>query len=192
MSNRRLLGFEVSPLSQRAIAHEATALRGKLGDMSILSSDVKRVSMCQVLERMQDAQLLTLDIVFDGELNKIEADCLGTDIRIAESIYERAAEGCSRSNFTLAHELGHAILHCTEEPMSFAYSRNPVHAIYKDSEWQADTFASSFLAPYHLLDASITAAKIQAEFGLSLTASLVRMRSYRLERQRAARSDSLK
>ncbi|NDV93081.1 ImmA/IrrE family metallo-endopeptidase [Alteromonas sp. 345S023] len=185
MTYKRKLGFEVPPLSQKDIANKSLNLRKSLDEHAILSFSEKRVEMARVLERMEHHELITMQIVPNSILSGVEADCRGTHIRISESVYDNAVTGCPRSQFTLAHELGHAALHCSVEPVSFGFNRNTSHAIYRDSEWQADSFASCFIVPFTLLGKDTTAARIQSEFGLSMTASILRMKMYKLERQRA-------
>ena len=63
---------------------------------------------------------------------------------IRESVYNGACAGNGRDRFTLAHELGHILLH--RRGYSFARADVEVPA-YRDPEWQANTFASMLLLP---------------------------------------------
>lgn len=68
-------------------------------------------------------------------------------IIIREDVYERAVEGVPRDRFTLAHEIGHYIMH---RPSFISLARNHKKIkvpAYKDPEWQANTFAGELLAP---------------------------------------------
>lgn len=49
-----------------------------------------------------------------------------------------------RARFTLAHELGHLVLH--EGPALHRQTAMIKHKVFEDSEWQADYFAE-FLMP---------------------------------------------
>ena len=61
-----------------------------------------------------------------------------------------------RARFTVAHEIGHLILH-----EGFALARGAVrHKHYEDSEWQADTFAAELLMPTFLVNAEIERAAL--------------------------------
>ncbi|WP_417788699.1 helix-turn-helix domain-containing protein [Terasakiella pusilla] len=87
-------------------------------------------------------------------------------IRIREDVYEKAWDGDGRSRFTLAHELGHYLLHAD---IGLARSENSHdHPIYRDSEWQADTFAGGLLLPSEVLnkcrDADEAAEKCQTTY----------------------------
>lgn len=72
-------------------------------------------------------------------------------IKIREDVYLGAISGNGRDRFTIAHEIGHFILH---KPENIALARNEiVEAIpaYKNPEWQANTFAGELLAPPHII-----------------------------------------
>ncbi len=69
-------------------------------------------------------------------------------IYIREDIYNGACDGCPRDRLTIAHEIGHLILHKTD---NLSLARVPDDAripVYCDSEWQADVFAGELLAPH--------------------------------------------
>ena len=90
------------------------------------------------------------EIVEDREL---DADAIyypkDNMIVIRESVYNGAVEGDPRSRFTIAHEIGHAILH-TESRVALARNGESIPA-YMDPEWQANTFAAELLVPHHLI-----------------------------------------
>ena len=77
-------------------------------------------------------------------------------ITLSEESYDDLENGGARARFTLAHELGHVVLHPHEllrlssVPHSIAaYYRgeHQPHKIFYDTEWQADSFAGAFLMP---------------------------------------------
>lgn len=64
---------------------------------------------------------------------------------IREDIYERAVAGLARDRFTLAHELGHLLLHTG---VRFARHVDPQTVkAFRSSEWQANCFAGELLVP---------------------------------------------
>ena len=79
-----------------------------------------------------------------------KTDVLGGTIYIKDSVYKEAAhKKYCRAHYTIAHEIGHFVLHRVLNTLNFARSNEiEGHKIYKDPEWQADTFASEFLMPY--------------------------------------------
>lgn len=88
-----------------------------------------------------------LEIVEDEELqgNYAEYHPASNTMVIRQSVYEGAYEGNGRDRFTLAHELGHFLLH-SHTDYRFARSKECVPT-YQNPEWQANTFASMLLMP---------------------------------------------
>jgi len=71
-------------------------------------------------------------------------------IRIREDVYERAIENSGRDRTTIAHELGHYMIHL---PQSISFPRKfekEIMPAYVSSEWQAKAFAGELLMPAHL------------------------------------------
>jgi Zn-dependent peptidase ImmA (M78 family) len=66
-------------------------------------------------------------------------------ILLPEDVYNGAMRGNPRDRFTVAHELGHAILH--RGMASFARAASPEQQIplFRSSEWQADAFGGELL-----------------------------------------------
>jgi Zn-dependent peptidase ImmA (M78 family) len=115
------------------------------------------------------------DIVPDRELGDAEATTSMTEktIKISESCYEAARRGESRYEFTLAHELGHLLLH-TGRPVQLA--RGTKVKAFVDAEWQADTFAGAFLMPADEVRRCGSTSEIMRKFGVSRQAAEVRCR----------------
>ena len=88
---------------------------------------------------------------------------------IRESVYIKAIEGNGRDRFTLAHELGHYMLHSNVEFLSFARPFQRVPA-YRNPEWQANTFASMLLMDPVLIR-ELTAEQISKCCATSLQAA---------------------
>lgn len=57
-------------------------------------------------------------------------------IRIREDVYERACNGYGRDRLTMAHELGHLLLHRVET-ITLAREDGDISP-YKDPEWQTN------------------------------------------------------
>lgn len=70
-------------------------------------------------------------------------------IVISESVYDGAFAGNHRDRFTIAHEIGHLLLH-HDANISFARGNDKIQP-YEDPEWQANTFAGEVLVPVHLI-----------------------------------------
>lgn len=72
-------------------------------------------------------------------------------IIIREDVYINAINGIGRDRFTIAHEIGHYIMH---RPGMMGLARNYKKEkipVYKHPEWQANTFAGELLAPPHII-----------------------------------------
>ncbi len=63
-------------------------------------------------------------------------------IKLREDVYEGAWSEAGRDRFTACHEFGHYLLH---RQVAMARVRGDSDPIYRDAEWQADTFAGGLL-----------------------------------------------
>lgn len=168
----RKLGHKVEAKTAYSIEKIAMSVREKLG---INSAKVKIVALLEMLQNLDE---ITLDIVEDHELKDEEAVAFPDKniIRVKDSIYSDACRGVGHAIFTLAHELGHIIMHKNQEQ---SYARG-THRIYEDSEWQADTFASAFLMDNRFIDLEFdTAGDVSKRFGTSYKAADVRLSKLR-------------
>ncbi|WP_295175020.1 ImmA/IrrE family metallo-endopeptidase [uncultured Brevundimonas sp.] len=95
-------------------------------------------------------------------------------IAIREDVYFRARNGSGMDLFTVAHELGHLILHQSEN-MVLRRSASPP-AIFAQPEWQADTFAAEFLMDLRKIRPDDDATMIQRRFSVSVTAARRRIK----------------
>lgn len=87
-------------------------------------------------------------------------------IYLLDETYDRASDNIPRDRFTLAHELGHSILH--GECYIDQYPTKCKNKIYEEPEWQADQFAACILAPKEMiLKHCKTISDIQRVFGVS-------------------------
>lgn len=63
-------------------------------------------------------------------------------IFLREDVYDGAWEGNGRDRFTACHELAHYLIH---RAVGFARTRDDHEPMYRDAEWQADTFAGALM-----------------------------------------------
>lgn len=93
-------------------------------------------------------------------------------IQLREDVYNRATDGKGRDRFTVAHEIGHLLLHTDT---SFARSNTATTwKRYEDSEWQADVFAGQLLAPTYLIK-GMSPTQVCRECQVSLQAAKVQL-----------------
>lgn len=164
---KRKLGTKVSPRSKESIRQIAQRVRDEL------DLNRPRIAIVALLETLQALGEIELEIIEDNEFSSNEEAIAYPDqnlIQIKNSIYESASDGCGHCIFTLAHELGHLLLHRNQKP-SFARGQ---HKIYEDSEWQADTFASEFLMDVRYIGEEDSSNDIAERFGVTLHAAKVR------------------
>lgn len=132
-----------SPLSRDTIRKMCNKLREYLD----ISQDCP-FPIVEVIESLaSDGKDLNYEIIPDSEMKECYAKTLPDKnvILIKESVYEGACSGNTRDRFTLAHELGHLLLHGGDS-ISFARSGEKIKA-YQNPEWQANTFAAELLVP---------------------------------------------
>ncbi|MDU4728008.1 MULTISPECIES: ImmA/IrrE family metallo-endopeptidase [Clostridium] len=96
-------------------------------------------------------------------------------IKIREDVYDRAISGCGRDRFTIAHEIGHYLLHNNSSVKLARLGENKTIEAYRNPEWQADTFAAELLMPITLIE-SKDPNRISKEFGVSITAATIRVK----------------
>lgn len=105
-------------------------------------------------------------------------------IKVKLSVWSGAVRGDRMSRFTLAHELGHLMLHNSDR-LGFARhhpSSLQSHKFYEDSEWQADRFAAELLIPAsELFEARLTASQIAVKYGVSKKSAEIRIYSLKGE-----------
>jgi len=102
------------------------------------------------------------------------------EIRLRSDVYQGVRDGKGRDRFTLAHELGHYLLHSAP---GLARSMSPVSAVptYKNSEWQANTFAGSLLISVEMARLVADAEELASICGVTVDAARVQLSQYRLE-----------
>ncbi len=97
-------------------------------------------------------------------------------IYIREDIYELAYNGEGRDRFTIAHEIGHYILHTNPRMARYPriYPGDDVKP-YEDSEWQADAFAGEFLCPCQTIQ-GMTPKQVAEKYGVSVPAAKTQLK----------------
>lgn len=99
-------------------------------------------------------------------------------IMLREDVYEGACRGDGRSRFTACHELGHYFLH---RNVVLARTRDESEPIYRDSEWQADTFAGALLMSTRHLSEFENEIDASYQCGMTQAAARVMWSKYKKE-----------
>lgn len=87
-------------------------------------------------------------------------------IQIREDVYVNAANGDGCARDTMAHELGHWLLHRGNKAHAKIADKGVVPA-YASPEWQAKAFAGELLVPSHLITKDMTVDDVSALCGVS-------------------------
>lgn len=132
---------EVPPLSRKQIREIAYSVR------KVLRWDEPYFPIVEVIEHLLPR--LDENFVFIVETASEMGDEHGRTfpdenvIMIRDDVYEGACDGQGRDRMTMAHELGHLILH-EGLPLSRRVPRETIPA-YRSSEWQANCFGGELL-----------------------------------------------
>jgi Zn-dependent peptidase ImmA (M78 family) len=166
--------YVAEPLSRSSIRQYAGILRDALG-----LKNAKEFPVLQFLEHI----LPQVDPNFHYEILPIHE--MGNNyglavpqdhvIFIREDVYENAVKGIPRDRFTIAHEIGHYLLHT---PSRVAFARGSVVGkvkAYLDPEWQANTFAGELLAPPKVIE-GMTLFEVMEKCKVSKAVAEIQMR----------------
>lgn len=167
-SRQRILGNKVAALSSESIMRKAFEARSLI--QRVLQSEEPYLDPLHFLEQLHNAELIKLEIVEFEELPNEYAITIPSQrtIKLRADTYESASKGESRGRFTVAHELGHLILHANTVPQ-FAFSQAPSsHHYLEDVEWQANEFAGWLLVDPTCTNLLKTPRACSIGFGVSL------------------------
>lgn len=93
-------------------------------------------------------------------------------IRLRSDVYDGLYEGKGRDRFTAAHELGHYIMHRHVE-IVFHRAEHGALKPFRDSEWQANTFAGALLMPEQQMKTCRSLDEVCRRFGVTAAAAAV-------------------
>lgn len=144
----RKRGFLVPPLQTKVIRNFAEKIRA-----TFVKDNVNEFPIMDVLEFRLHVLIpdFVLEVMDAEEMDNDEGRTIhgANKIILRRDVYEGAWSAKGRDRFTASHELGHLLLH---SQVTFArMESSQSHPIYRDSEWQADEFASTLLAPPHIV-----------------------------------------
>lgn len=164
---------EVPPLSDAQIAQIAGSIRH---DMKIHVDGFPLVEFLE-LAMPRIFQGFALEVGTREEMGLNHGLTIPSEkvIRLREDVYDGLTRGVGRDRFTAAHELGHYIMH-RGVPIVFHRAEHGELKTYKDSEWQANTFAGHLLMPRKELLTCQSLEEVAQRFGVSLQAASVQNR----------------
>lgn len=155
-------GHKVNPLSIKKIRNVAHQLK----DMFQIVEGYFPIVL--FVELLHQSEFIELEIAEESSMPNDYGLTFPrkNKIVIRQDVYDSAVDGDGFGRFTIAHELGHLMLHKQE----VVYARNQhggKHKTYEDSEWQADKFAQELLVDTRKVLKSYWVSNIKDEFGVS-------------------------
>jgi IrrE N-terminal-like domain len=161
----------------------ATFFEDELGELTVPYNG-SELALREALERC-DSEGLTR---WDPDSKRIY-------VGLSEQSYEMLQNGHVRASYTLAHELGHALIHTDQLVRLASLSKKSQaalhrdnrgdHPAYLDTEWQANAFASALLMPAAGLKRieknveALTANMVSKRYNVSHQAAVYRLASYK-------------
>ncbi|WP_313256349.1 ImmA/IrrE family metallo-endopeptidase [Stenotrophomonas acidaminiphila] len=168
--------FQVPPLSIDKITASADLFRRSLG----VTED--RFPLVEVVEHLIPAlwEDFTFEVREAGDMGSAHGLTFPEKglIWLRDDVYQGVLDGQGRDRFTLAHELGHLLLH-NSIGMARSIQKPTDLKPYENSEWQANTFAGALLIPISAAQRLGSPNLIADACGVSLDAARVRLESLR-------------
>jgi Zn-dependent peptidase ImmA (M78 family) len=165
--------YAAVPYSRAKIRETTNIIRSAFG-----LKDVKHFPIVELLEMglPQVFEEFNYQIVDNHELPDQYAIAYPAEnlIVIREEVYEGAISGVARDRFTVAHEIGHFMLHQPGN-ISLARSEKAIPA-FRSPEWQANTFAGELLAPPHVVR-GLSVEEVMLACGVSRTVAEIQLRN---------------
>ena len=165
-----MAGLSVPPLSLKQIHKRCELIR------TIFNIQLNEpVDIVKVFEYILTQIGVEFEVVPKHEMGAKHGETIPSEnrIRIREDVYERACNGYGRDRLTMAHELGHLLLHRVET-ITFAREDGDIPP-YKDPEWQANAFAGELLAPYEYIK-DMSVIDIASYYGVTEKAASIQRR----------------
>ena len=169
----------VPPLSRKTIRREADAIRESIGWTKPYFPIVGYLE--HVLPRLLDD--FALDVMEIPDLGADHARTYPSErlIQVRLDVYEGACRGKGRDRLTLAHELGHLVLH---QRIALTRSvRDDSIPAYSSSEWQASCFGGELLMPADHVRSCGSVREIATTCVVSVDAATTQRRAVMKERR---------
>lgn len=168
--------YRANPVSRMDIRNYAKALRKGLHLEAAEYVDIVRL-MEYVFPEAFKRYNFSFEVLTKEELGRNHGltDPRSGKIFIREDVYEGACRGNGRDRLTIAHELGHFLLH---DGITLGLARVGVDEsipTYCDPEWQASAFAGEFLMDHDIIK-SMSPEEVANRCGVSYQAACFQKR----------------
>jgi Zn-dependent peptidase ImmA (M78 family) len=173
--------FRVAPRSAKDIEALTLAWRDALGVPDEWAPNIIRLLEIELpkLPKLGQFALITRS---DLEMGDAEAytQFNPPHIVVRNSVYRLARKADGRSRMTLAHELGHLVMHpgAAKLRSDFPPSSTDKPKPFESAEWQANKFASLFLMPLHIVREFTSAIQLSENCQVSLQAAQIRFSEF--------------
>lgn len=166
--------YRANPLSRNDIRHFVRWLKKAVG-----LEDLLYFPIVQFLENILPILIpdFQLEIVPTHEMGSNHGQTYPSKhlIRIREDVYLRAIAGYGRDRLTLAHEIGHLLMHREDAIALCRLSPNERLKPYENPEWQADAFGGELLASSYLIQ-GMSYEEVQERCGVTASAAKVQLK----------------
>lgn len=177
--------YEVPPLSRLDIRTAARKIRKVVCELEGRPDDEPYFNIVRFLELTLPRHLdgFMLEVLSRTDMLREHGDVHAmaipseSSIHVREDVWQGVEAGHGRDRLTLAHELGHLVLHG-----KVGYARKLAdHTVkpYRQSEWQADAFGGELLVAAHLVKQCASTAEVVHLFGVSEAAAQTQWRVFR-------------
>jgi len=168
--------YKVAPRSAKDIELLALAWRDRLGAPNDWAPNMIRLLEIELpkIPRLGQFALITRS---DLEMGDAEAytEFNPPHVVVRNSVYQLARKADGRSRMTLAHELGHLVMHPGAAKLRSDWARTDTRLQYYESaEWQAKKFASLFLLPLHVIREFTSPSQLAENCQVSQQAAQIR------------------
>lgn len=175
---RKRSGFVVKPASAAALRSFAEKVRSVFAADNEVAFPIIPLLEFNLRKVFPDFVLDVRDVEDMGDLEGAVV-AGGHVLALREDVYDGACNNVGRHRFTAAHELAHYFLH---RDITMARTRDDDVPIFRDSEWQADTFAGALMMSKRHLPLFRDAEHAAKECGMSGAAADHQWRIYEREK----------
>ena len=196
-----------SSYSYQRLERRATYVRDKLKSPPTTAiNTLKLFDGLDILVRDRTGQDIpirsgVIDLKDSEGFSKYDRDRQVIEILASAETYDWLEQGYPRADYFVAHETGHCLLHTdllvrlaqmpsTQQAALHRGGQGATHEFYRDTEWQANAFASALLMPARGLLAleqkhsdGLCPAIIAEHFHVSVEAATYRLETYNDRKQ---------
>lgn len=202
---RRIVGYQVDPMSRGDVERKAADVRRALSIDPLLP--LPGIALFEGIGRYHielKKQWIGLTYAVTQELPDNALACAIYDEAAAEisivltaSSYRELERNDGRARFSVAHEIGHAVMHADKLVQlnridhgrrTMMRSDSEATPPYMDSEWQANRFAAALLMPapgleFLFIRGKLNVSELQNMYGVSRTCAERRIAEYLREQK---------